>query len=187
MRKGRTIENGWILAPYTAIDGIPTMSDSFIMGLYEKMEDEGVVHKVFVEGSVKNKEDFLYLMKFRESRLFVLIKEGTVGGFYYLNHFGAKSAKFHFCLYSILYGKDSIEISKKAVRTILETRCGENYLYDMLYGVIPESNKIARNWARRMGFELLGMMPSAVFDEKLGRSVPGEYFYVERGKYNEQI
>lgn len=178
--------DGWRLFPYVAIDGMPTMTDSFIMGLYEKMENEGLAHKVFIEGTLKTKEEFLNLMKFRITKLFVLKKEEKIGGFFWLNNFGAKSAEFHFCLFSVIYGKDSIEVSKNVVCRLLEMKCGENHLYDMLYGVVPESNTLARRWTRKMGFKLLGMMPSAIYDASLGHSIPGEYFYVERGKYNEQ-
>lgn len=185
MEELKHAENEWELIPYTAIDGIPTISDSFIMGLFERMEDEGLVCKVFIEGAIKNKKDFLYLMKFRDSRLFVLIKEGVAGGFYWLNHFGARSAEFHFCLFSVIYGKEFIKLSKKSVCMILEMKQGENHLYDMLFGIIPELNILAREWAGKMGFESLGLMPCAVFDANRGYSISGEYFYVERGKYNE--
>jgi hypothetical protein len=177
--------NSWRLFPYIPIDGIPTMTDSFIMGLYEKMAIEGLAHRVFIEGIVKNKEDFLYVMKFKKTRLFVLKKEENIGGIIWLNNFGVKTAEFHICLFSAIYGREFIKVGKKAVCMLLEMKCGENYLFDMLFGVVPESNTLARSWARRMGFKILGMMPNALFDANHGYSIPGEYFYVERGQYHE--
>lgn len=178
-------DSSWRLFPYTDIDGIPTMTDSFVMGLYKKMEDEGMAHKVFIERVIKTKEGFLYLMKFKKNKLFVLKKKDEIGGIFWINNFGVRTAECHFCLFSVIYGKENIKLINNVVCMLLEMKCGENYLFDMLYGVIPESNIIARRWAKKMGFNSLGMMPSAVFDASRGYSIPGEYFYAERGKYHE--
>jgi hypothetical protein len=91
------------------------------------------------------------------------------------------------CLFSVIYGKESVEVSKKVICQLLEMTDGKNHLFDILTGVIPLLNTTAIVWAKKMGFKSLGILPCAVFCARLGYSVTGEYFYIERGKYHELV
>ena len=172
------------LLPYTAIDGIPTFPDSFIRSLFERMADEDLVKAVFCDGSVQASDDFLRIMKHGMNSLFVIDLEGSPGGCVWLNGFEKRKAVFHFCFFSNLRGADAVEVGKRAVLELLNmTDGGGNAIFDLLVGVVSELNVHALQWCKRMEFETLGVLPSAIYDAEFGKSVAGEVFYVERCKY----
>ena len=172
------------LLPYTAIDGIPTFTDSFIKWLYARMQEEDSAGCVFLDGSVKTADEFLRLMKFGTVRLYVVECAGEISGVVWLNNFQSRSAEFHFCFFSSLRGKEAVAAGKEIVKELLEqTNIDGLPVFDILTGITPVTNKAAIRWGRRMGFETLGILPSAIFDAEQGESVPGQVFYVQRGTY----
>lgn len=183
----------WLLTPYTALDGISTMSDSFIMSLFEIMEEEDLVDTVFHQGEISKPEDFLQMMKFGKNLLYVIVRKDSglipknkdIGGIVWLNCFQARRAYFHFCFFSVIRGKDACVVGKKAVIYLLEMKNdNEKFLFDVLIGVVPETNVLARRWCDRMGFGKAGIIPSGEYIAKLNRSVPSHIYYAKRGEYH---
>ena len=173
------------LIPYTAVDGIPTLPDSFIKGLFVRMADEGLIGDVFYDGSASTPNDFLALMKFGKNHLNVIECDGKIGGCCWLNNFEKRRADFHFCFFSNLRGKDAVEIGKKVVVELLTMKNADGeYIFDLLVGLTPTNNAAAIRWCRRMEFETLGILPAAAWDAAENKSVPGLISYVERGKYD---
>jgi hypothetical protein len=175
------------LLPYTAIDGIPTFADSFIRGLFERMSQEGLVERVFYDGTITTPDAFLQMMKFNQISLFVIEFKGEIAGMCWLNNFGARRAEFHFCFFSNLRGADAVTIGKQVVTELLymEDSAG-NPIFDLLFGMTEVENKPARVWCRHMGFEYMGIIPSFVYNAGLQKSVPAHFWYVERGNYGRQ-
>lgn len=174
------------LLAYTAIDGIPTFPDSFVRGLFERMQEEDTVHDVFCDGSVTTAEEFLRMMKFGSNQLFVIEFNGKMGGFCWLNGFEHRRAWFHFCFFNALRGKDAVEAGREVIRELLnmESAAGSP-MFDLLTGLTPETNTAALRWVRRLGGQILGTLPEAVWDSARGESVSGVISYVERGKYGQ--
>ena len=172
------------LLPYTAIDGIPTFTDSFIRGLFERMDGEGLAERVFYDGAVTNPDAFLAMMKHGMNRLFVVEFGGEIAGFCWLNNFTLRTAEFHFCFFDILRGKDAVGVGRDVVCDLLymEDSAG-NPIFDLLFGMTEVANKPAEFWCRKMGFEYLGIIPSVLWNANLKKSVPAHFWYVERGKY----
>jgi len=173
------------LLPYTAIDGIPTFTDSFIRGLFERMEKEDLVHRVFYDGTVSTPDQFLLTMKHGMNRLFVVEFGGEIAGFCWLNNFTLRTAEFHFCFFENLRGQDAVDVGKSIISAMLAMEDGRgNPLFDLLFGMTAVDNTPARFWCKAMGFGYLGMLPSAAWNAELQQSVAAHYWYAERGKWN---
>ncbi len=172
------------LLSYTAIDGVPTFKDSFIKGLFDRMQEEGLVDMVFYDGSVKSSDEFLQMMKFGMNSLFIIEFKGEIAGLCWLNNFCSRRAEFHMCFFSNLRGQDAVEVGKEVVKELLYMEDGAgNPIFDLLFGMTETENVPAIRWCRAMEFETLGIIPSAVWNAKLKKSVPAQFSYVERGKY----
>ena len=172
------------LLPYTAVDGIPTFADSFVRGLFERMRDEDLVDRVFYDGAVTTPEAFLQMMKQGMNRMFVIDLDGQVAGLCWLNNFGARRAEFHFCFFYNLRGQDAVDVGKQVVTELLYMEDGAgNPIFDVLFGMTEVDNKPARAWCENMGFEYMGVIPSFLYNAGLQKSVPSDFWYVERGHY----
>jgi hypothetical protein len=175
------------LLPYTAIDGIPTFTDSFIRGLFERMDGEGLAERVFYDGAVTNPDAFLAMMKHGMNRLFVIEFRGEIAGCCWLNNFASRRGEFHFCFFDNLRGQDAVGVGRDVVCDLLymEDSAG-NPIFDLLFGMTEVANKPAEFWCRKMGFEYLGIIPSVLWNANLKKSVPAHFWYVERGNYGRQ-
>jgi len=172
------------LLSYTALDGIPTLRDSFIRGLFERMQKEGLVERVFYDGSVRTPHDFLNMMKFGKNSLSVIEYDGAVAGCCWLNNFDMRRAEFHFCFFENLRGTDAVDIGKEVVTDLLYLDdVSGNPLFDLLFGMTDVNNVPAVRWCEAMGFDSLGIMPSALWNAELKKSVPAHIWYVERNRY----
>jgi len=176
------------LLTYSAIDGIPTLTDSEVMGLYEQMEMDGTSETVFYDGSVMGAHDFLRTMKHGNTRLFVVSLEREVAGVIWLTDFEARRAAFHFCFFSNAWDSDLVFVGTECVSEILNMQNGSGEpIFDALTGIVPEFNKKAIAWCEKMGFEVLGILPSGCWVSRLQKSVPGTVYFVERGRYGKRI
>lgn len=177
---------GLKIIPYTATDGVPTFTDSFIKGLFHRMEEEDAAGAVFYDGSVTCADDFLKTMKFGKNSLFVVEFQGKLAGCVWLNNFEVRRADFHFCFFSPLQGRDAIEAGREIVSELLTmTKDNGEYIFDLFVGLTPTTNRAAIRWCRRMGFSTLGVLPAGAWDAASGKSVPGLVSYVERGNYGQ--
>ena len=78
------------------IDGIPSLRDSEILGLYDVMVDEGVADTIFFDGEVSSRDDFLEAMTNHNNNiLYVLKADGELAIACWLNHFNGKTAQMH--------------------------------------------------------------------------------------------
>ena len=175
------------LLPYTAIDGIPTFPDSFIRGLFERMQEEDLVEDLFYDGSITTPDEFLSMLKFGKNSAYVVEYQGKIGGVVWLNNFGARSAECHFCFFSNLTGRALADVGKRVITELInmEKLNGEP-IFDVIIGITPVDNRAALRFCRRLGFGIVGIMPKAVYNAKQGVSVAAQYCYIERGKYGQE-
>lgn len=173
------------LLPYTARDGIPTLTDSAVKGFFEQMVEDDTAKDVFVNGPVASADEFLKIMKFGTNSLYVVMVDKNVSGIVWLNDFKPRSASFHFCFFSNVWGEDTVKIGKQCVLNLLHMKSGNGeYDFDLLTGFVPERNEKAIKWCREMRAEELGRLPCSAWIAEEQKSEAGIIFYVERGKYH---
>ena len=173
-----------VLLPYTTLNGIPTFTDSFIRGLFDQMAKDNTVKSVFFDGSIQDENQFLDMMKFGHNALWVVNVNDKISGFVWLNNFEEKRASFHFCFFQNIWGKDTVEIGKKCMLTLLELKTGDQYNFDLITGLVPGRNEKAIKLCKKMNFSILGRLPCSAWNAEEQQSEDGIIFYVERGKYN---
>lgn len=172
------------LIPYTSVDGIATFGDTFIKELYNRMVFDNTAGMVFYDGSVQSSDAFLRTMKFNQNALFILSVDDEISGIVWLNNFEQKSASFHFCFFSNIWGKDTALIGKKCFSILLDMKNKDEYLFDLVTGIIPVRNKKAIKWAEEIGAGVVGKLPLGAWIHEEQRSEDAIIFYVERGRYH---
>jgi len=169
------------LIPYVEVDGIRTFKDSEIIALYDRTVRDGTAKALFHDGEIGSAKEFLTSIKFGENRLFVVLVLNEIAGVFWLNRFKGRSCYVHFTTFSHVWGKNSVEVGRAAIRKAMHMATdAEGYTFDVLLGLIPSWNQRAIRWTLDVGFEACGDIPNAIWDSDQGKSVQGTLMYLTR-------
>lgn len=172
------------LFPYTIQDGIPSMSDSYIMALYDIMEAQHQLRWVFFSGGVGNRKEFRDYIKsagkfanLMQSRppFWVIVDHDTLNphGHILLTDCKAKSAYIHFCFFRC---NDKARYTAKFFKEILNIMN-----YDVLLGFTPATNVRINKFADSVpGLARATMIPNAAWDNEKKESVDAVLYYFLR-------
>jgi hypothetical protein len=162
--------------PYTTVDGIPTFKDSDILGLYRRVYEEGLGDQLFYDGSIKDEQQFLQLMKSPGAILHVVLApDDHPVAMWWLNRLERTHATCHFTLFVELFGtKDRVPIGKEAMRI-----CFDHLGYEVIMGMTPSDNKFALGYARKVGFKEVGEVPHYLWSKE-GHSITCTMQYITR-------
>lgn len=176
------------LIPYAELDGVRTMTDSFVMSLWDEMDRLGLAGRaVFFDGSVQDAWEFLREMKSPEVSMYVLRVGNDIGGVIWLNCQTMRTAHFHFCGFPAAWKTGALHGGLFALQTLLgQTGRSGEYLLDTLFGLLPTTNTLALRMMRRAGFVDLGPVPNGVYLHREGRSVPAIMSYCDRDTLGRQ-
>lgn len=151
------------LIQFTHRDGIPTLRDSDIMGLFDRMESEGLVDIVFYDGSIRDRETFMGIMK--ENFLCVVEDKGKAVAFFWLTDRQARSAQIHFCFFEEARGERAHEVGSFVLGEIIKAD-----IVDCLVGYIPKFNVAAVEFFKKIGVRFAGGIPHGIYNHRTGRS-----------------
>lgn len=170
-------QNSCKLIQYTKFDGIRNFPDSYIKQLFERMDAENLVDKVFPGGSIKTSDEFLRVMKYGQCRLFLIFCESEIAGITWLTEFKQRSAVAHFCSFKRAQGEKTWLIAKKVLNELLYMKDSKGYIFDVLLGMIPSNNEIAVKFAQKYGMNIAAEIPNAIWDDKRQKSITGVMLY----------
>ena len=162
------------ILPYTKYDGIPTLRDSDIAGFYEKMVRDKTADIVFYDGMIKDWQDFLSFVTSPKVLFFVAHDGAESVGCGWLTDIKHKSAQAHFCMFSEIWDKNSVEVGRAIINAVYSFTTIE-----LLIGYVPEINPVALKFAKKCGAVELGKMPCGSVD-KNGVSHPTTIVYYAR-------
>jgi len=151
-----------------------------VMGLYDKMEEEGTSRVVFEDGAINSRSEFLTAMK-TTCRLHVVLDDNDPVAVIWLNRFEGKMARLHFCLFKKAWGKNSERVGRFAVTEILNMRFENENLYDSLVGYIPDKNRAARMFFHKIGVRVAGHLPFGHWNGYTQKSEPCTIVHIDRG------
>jgi len=143
---------------YKLIDGIPTLSDSQIKHLYEKLVEDGIVGNGFnsdIDPATYTSEDFLEYCTYNCKLFVVAERHQRIVGLAFVEKERRGVAVFHFLVFREYWGK-SIDIGKYVVGQFLKK-------YETLVGFIPATNSRALNFVRKLGFKFSGQIENGFF------------------------
>ena len=162
------------ILPYTKVDGIPTLRDSDLYGLYARMAEEGKVESVFYDGGVRGPEDFLDLFKNRENWLYVYMAAGEKPlGFFWVNCFEGESCRVHFCMFREA-GRHVLKMGRMCLEFL-----GKHFR--LVRGVTPTHNTLACKFIQKCGMVPVGTVPDRVYDYYQGKTGPALISYYQSG------
>lgn len=153
-----TMTDPLAILPYCVRDGIPTMRDSEMAGLFDAMAEAGTARTVFYDGTVNNRDEFVREMKRRDTHLFVVRERETLLAFFWLNTLEGRSARIHFCGFRPLFGRSSA-VARECLKRTLHMRAGADFVLDTLIGVTPVENRLAVRMLKRAGMIPVGVIP----------------------------
>lgn len=149
------------LQTYCEVDGVRTMRDSRILGIFDRLVSQGDLRKVFYDGVIGNRETFLRSMKHGDNALYLVMAGELEVGVCWLNGWKQRTAQVHFCFFreAIKAKVDTVAIGRWMLRELLtiEGQNGE-YLLDVLLGGTPANNRLALHYLKRCGWTVAGVV-----------------------------
>lgn len=179
------------LIPYCSIDGVPTLKDSDLAGLFDKMERDGTVSSVFYGGEVCSRQEFVEYFQAADNRLWVVLDDddnSITSGYFWVNTFEGRSARIHFCLFREAWRKRKTQrIALTGIETLLWTKTGDgDYLFDCLIGVTPKKNRTACRFIKSIGAVEAGVVPQMLWNAWQGESMDALLTYFTRETVEER-
>lgn len=158
--------------PYCEVDGTMNYADSFIMGLYDRMVEEGTAKGVFSGSGINCAKSFLKMAQSGSGNVlfFILYVDSEPAGIAWLNRFQYKWAQFHFCTFKWAWGRKTVELGKFTLQKLLTMNSEGNYFFDMFVGIIPSSNRVGLAYVQKCGGVVSGTLPYGVYDQATGKS-----------------
>jgi len=169
------------IIPYVKQDGIPSFRDSEIVYLWEKAVQENLDNFILFDIVEKNKTSFLYYMKHVNIQLFIIFFKEKLAGFVWLSDTFSKKANIHGILFKEFWGEKAIMIGRFVLNSIINLKFKDEFLYDVLVGIIPTENLSACSFVPKIGMLYSGEIPFFLFSAKQKKQVPAHFFYYARG------
>ncbi len=166
--------------PYTKRDGIRTMRDSDILGLYDQMVEDGSAELVFYAGHIKNRDDFLKYMKAPGVYLYILEVNKDVVGVTWLDKIEDKTAFNHFCVFSNFWGKNTAGLGRVTLKKLINIGDVHGFVFDVFKGTVPVWNKRAIEFAQACGGMNLGVVPNGIWNAGKHKSEDAAFIYYTR-------
>lgn len=159
--------------PYIEYDGMWTLRDSEMVELFEQFEKEQTINLIFRDNVIQTPEHFIRHFKYSGDKLYFWTVENKIGGIFWLNHFTGKRCNLHFNALKWTWGTHVTESGKNVLQRLLE-------VYDCILGDIPIDNKLAIRSVKTMGMKELCIVPKAIYDDGLNKSIDAMLLYITK-------
>lgn len=158
--------------PYIYVDGIPTMRDTDLMVIFDKMVRDDTLKYVFYDGSVTNAVEFVQFIKSVDIQLFVVLDDDNPVACGWLTDFKFCTAQAHFCVFSEAWNR-SVEVGKLMIEKAMNSM-----ELKMLVGYVPKFNNLAIDFVNKCGGVVVGELPYGAV--RKGRLCPTIIVYYVR-------
>lgn len=174
-----------VLIPFLSVHGVWTINDNTLVDTFRRMIDQRLVRKVFIDGRVQRLEDFMALIKSPHIYPVFAAVDDKIMGFAWMNAIINNHASCHFCMLKESWGPLAEKIGKEIVSYWFKFpgRDPNSYLFDILLGLTPATNKPALNYIQKVGFKVAGSIPKMCYDSYKDERLPGVISYAERGSH----
>lgn len=170
------MEDEIIIMPYIELDGIRTYSDTQVKALYQKVWDEGLGEDLFHDGSIKDADHFVQLMKSPWNFLHVIYVGEKVVAVSWVNRVEETHCWCHFVFFKEFHGDSIIyAVGNKYLNYLLDT-----YGFEVIMGLIPATNEHALMYVRGLGWKIMGSVPGMLWSRAEEKPVDGVIVYVNK-------
>jgi len=164
----------YTIMPYTKIDGIPTIRDSQIADIYNKIFEDGIQDSFFYDGEVGSTAEWVHFIKSGKVILWQLFCDDVPMGFCYFSEYTQASANCHFLVYKEFWGSgDALPAGKNAMTEALK-------IFSTITGMCPTTNRFAVRYLQNVGLKIIYDVPNALWSEKEGKAINGTLLYITR-------
>jgi hypothetical protein len=171
------------LMSYRVVEGVPTFTDSQLAQLFEKAKAERLLPLVMYNMSPDmTAATFVRYYKDTGNRLLWLVfYEGKLAGWVWLDDFGNRTARSHFCLFRwVSEAKLTEEVGRDMFRQLFAMRFRGGTTLQVIRGEMPAFNKPALWFLQKLGMKAIGEIPDAAYRSWTGRFYPMIYLYVTK-------
>lgn len=185
--------HGHQLFPYCEIDGIRTLPDSFMTGLWERLVDDKILTALFYEGSARTAPTFLEVMK-RPANTVFLVRDNSAGPgpagvamICWLNNWRHRRADIHFAIFRSHQGRQSVALGRWLLGQLFGLRDHHDQpLLDIITGFTPASNRLAVRWLTAGGRQVGGIIPDGCWLHDEQRRDNLVISYLHRYQYHQE-
>lgn len=132
--------------------------------VFDKMAAEGLLGRVFYDGTVRTPEEFLADVLRPGSLPFVIMAGEDVACFTWLNSIEGRAARGHFTFFRRFWGRgNSVPMGRRFFRYALSRQDADGYLFDCIVGITPQSNPLSWKFALECGCDLAGTIPAFLY------------------------
>ncbi len=172
------------LLPYRLIDGIPTFRDSEIVQVYNWTKEDDLLQKVYynIDTSKISEDWFLQFWKRPDISVYVVLLNGKVGGWVWIDQIIDNSANIHLCIFKWTWGVSSIKMCRDGLLQLLniKNKRTDRYMVDILVGYTPVYNQLAVRFSKKVGFKKAGIIPKSLFYHSIQVKVDAYVSYISR-------
>jgi len=141
--------------------------------IYDKMQENGYIERVFFGGYPKTKNEFLAFMKDSFNTVFIAREKDLLILIAWVNGINGKRGTIHFCSFPNIFARKKTRAFRKILKMVF------NFL-SVLIAQVPESYEEARKGCKLMGFKDLGVIPHFSYFLKENKTIGNNILYITK-------
>lgn len=170
------------IIPYIEQNGMRSIPDNVMVGIYDRMKKLGLVEVVFFAGDVDTHEKFLAAMKNPNNIVNVVIKDKIIVALFWLTHVYYNSAFGHFCMFPEIWGRQTIKCLRNNIDYWFGFEKDNEPILDVIIGKMPTTNRKAIKFIEKCGFTMVGDIPLIAHGGDKSKRVGDTIMYITRGE-----
>lgn len=172
-----------LLLPYCEIDGIRTVPDSVIHGLFDQMIKDRTLKRVFFDGGVQKACDLVRTWRACETYFVVDSGKKEIASVIWLTDHHQRTAYVHWVIFSAYWGQSAPIILETALTDLFSRKNGNGeFEFDALFGMVPETNRLGVKLVEKCrAMKIVGTIPLCSRNFYTGALVGAVFVCMTRG------
>jgi hypothetical protein len=122
---------------------------------------------------------FIAFFKSEARACWLVFYDGRLAGWVWLDDFGHRTARIHFCFFKWLSkNRLTVQVGKEILWLLLNTEFRNGIRLEAIRGETPSFNKLALRFIQKVGLRIIGEMPSAAYRHQDGVTYPMVYSFI---------
>ena len=161
------------IVPYLEINGCRTLTDAQMGEIYDKMQENGYIERIFFNGYPKTKNEFLMFVKNPLNSVFVAMENKKIVLITWINEIVGKRGTIGFCSFPDKFARKKIIAEKKILTLVFS-------FLSVVIALIPDPYEDVKKFVRLLGFKNLGTIPNASYFVSENKEVGTNVQYITK-------